>query len=240
MDMPPPNRPLVTQAEYIEQCLILCTNNNAWLSQYRQTPPKERPAMLKAITTRIQANANLAATRSHDMLQFAESQEVRAGFWKMMSSRRRKAYLNEVKSVELLRKKVAEVKRIFEGTPYLLTDEESEEWLEFCNVKATYKESLDRKLEAAEETLEELRSLCEKRGTSTANFHELVRLHKQQGGAKMRAGKGDLQRKNRGLVRSAVKKRKRTLRQAFISGAVFASGLVCGVLGVAWKYLESL
>ena len=57
-------------------------------------------------------------------------------------------------------------RKTIEQTAYLLVDEDSDLWMEFSILKATYTESLRARLEAARKTLRELEGLGEQSGLS--------------------------------------------------------------------------
>lgn len=150
-----------------------------------------------------------------------------------MNTWRLKVYLHEVNALQVVNEQIRKTQRGF-SLAYILTDKDSEEWVEFCMSKSVYMESVNCRLKAAEKTLETLESLGREGQTPTAPMRELRTSHRQRGN-KVKVSRGGLRRKERVDGQGATKKRQTVVRQALACGVLFASGIVCGI---AWKIAQ--
>jgi hypothetical protein len=231
--------PLLSQAEYAVKCLNLCTGS-AWLSKYDESSTAQRVDMLKNLNTHLNNHIAVTATRTDDLMQFVKAGRPPHSYWSELSSRGRLTYLNEVKSLEILEKKEEERKRVFDRTPYLLTDEESEEWQQFCILKETYTHKSTLSLKTAIESVRALQDLCLESGIPLDTFGELKRNLKKR---KQPQSEVDDSRSTSTLACSVkAKPRARSRRQARkgkhlqrqqVQDSGFKCGFFCGALVAA-------
>ena len=154
---------LISQAAYIDRCLTVFASA-PWPSQYRQATQTQKLGMLHTFTGRLQSAAEAAKQRPQDVLQSIEQEEERSGFCPLLYSRKRDVYLKQQEVEAALTRKEVARRQVFDHTAYLLTDEHSELWMEFCVLKEVFTETLRQQLKVARKTLELLEDLCLEQG----------------------------------------------------------------------------